>query len=386
MAGRMLFTIVGWEIYIITKDDLSIGLLGLSEVIPAVLVSLYAGNIVDKKSRKRIVTLVAALNTTLLTLLALSTLWLPREHLSYAFYGYAFGVGVLRSFWGPSLGAMVPNIISRQDIPRSGPYNKGAFLIGSITGHATGGFLIANISLFGSISVGIILFALSLIMASGLPSFPLPQRVKVSTFENIKEGLLYIYTNKVIFSALMLDLFAVLFGGVVALIPIYAKDILMTGPSRLGWLNAAMDIGAAIGILGMGLRPMLRRQGLKMIFAVLGFGICIIVFAVSKSFWLSIAALMAAGIFDAVSMIVRGVILESYVPDQIRGRVMSVNTIFISSSNELGQFESGVASKLLGTVRAAVFGGMMTILISSAVLARSKKLRELEWRKDGLIA
>lgn len=342
MSGRMLFTIMGWQIYKITNDPLSIGLIGLFEVLPSFLIALYAGHIIDSTCRKKIVTTVISINIFLAILLTLFSLKYHGGIIAYIFYSYAFCIGFLRSFWGSSLSSMIPNIIPKGSIPKSAPFNTGSFLTGSIIGHALGGFLIAHTSISQSLSIGIILFGIALFFILKIPKQDINPPSKASAWKNIVEGLNYVFSNKIILSALLLDLFAVLFGGVVALLPIYATDVLFISASKFGWLNASMDIGAIIGIGSISLFPIAKNQGKKMIISVGLFGVFIVIFALSTNFWLSGLALIFCGFFDSISMIVRSIILQSFVPDNIRGRVMSVNSLFVSSSNELGQFESGL--------------------------------------------
>jgi MFS family permease len=212
---------------------------------------------------------------------------------------------------------------------------------------------------------------------------PLPPHADIvvdqKPMESVKEGLRFVFNTKEVLGALSLDLFAVLFGGAVAMIPVFAKDILKVGPIGFGWLNAAADIGAMLIIVLITLFPVHQGQGKKLLLAVGGFGICIIVFALSKLFWLSFAALVMSGILDGFSMIVRGTIVQLKTPDHMRGRVMSVNSMFINSSNELGQFESGVAAKLLGVIPSVVFGGTMTLLVVVTTWFKAPSLRKMEY-------
>ena len=199
------------------------------------------------------------------------------------------------------------------------------------------------------------------------------------TWDSVKEGLRFVISTKEVLGALSLDLFAVLFGGAVAMIPVYARDILKVGAEGFGWLNAASDIGSIIIIITLTLHPLRTSQGRKLLFAVAGFGICIITFALSQSFWISFAALLVSGILDGISVVVRGTILQLNTPNHMRGRVMSVNSMFINSSNELGQFESGLAARLMGVVPSVVFGGSMTLLVVVITWFKGKKLRDMEY-------
>ena len=203
--------------------------------------------------------------------------------------------------------------------------------------------------------------------------------VEKKTLEAVAEGLRFVFKTKEVLGALTLDLFAVLFGGAVALVPVYAKDILHVGPIGFGWLNAAADIGAITMVLALTVNPMKKKQGIKLLIAVAGFGISIIVFGLSTYYWLSFIALLAGGVFDGVSVVVRGNIMQLKTPDELRGRVMSVNSMFINSSNEIGQFESGVAAKLMGVIPSVVFGGCMTLFVVVATWIKAPSLKKLEY-------
>jgi MFS family permease len=225
---------------------------------------------------------------------------------------------------------------------------------------------------------------LSLILIGLYSLFKLKEKppsltVEKKTLEAVGEGLKYVFKTKEVLAALSLDLFAVFFGGAIALIPVYAKDILHVGPIGFGWLNAATDIGSISMVIALTISPMKRRQGIKLLIAVAGFGACIIVFGLSKWYWLSFVALMISGLLDGVSVVVRSNIIQLKTPDELRGRVMSVNSMFINSSNEIGQFESGVAAKLMGVIPSVVFGGCMTLLVVVATWIKAPSLKKLEY-------
>jgi MFS family permease len=259
-------------------------------------------------------------------------------------------------------------------------WSQGIWLTASILGHAIVGFIIAGFGHTGSLIVVVVLVSIGFIFISKInKQVPHAAVGDKKTLESVKEGLRFVYNTKEVLGALSLDLFAVLFGGAVAMIPVFAKDILNVGPIGFGWLNAASDIGAILIIFIITLFPVNAGQGKKLLLAVGGFGICIIVFALSKIFWVSFAALVLSGILDGFSMIVRGTIVQLKTPDHMRGRVMSVNSMFINSSNELGQFESGVAAKLLGVIPSVVFGGSMTLLVVVTCWFKAPKLREMEY-------
>jgi MFS family permease len=253
-------------------------------------------------------------------------------------------------------------------------------LSASIVGHATGGFLIAGIGNTGTLIVIVLLVFISFIVLTALKIKPsLNERGEKKTWDSVKEGLSFVFKTKELLAAVSLDLFAVLFGGAVALIPVYARDILKVGARGFGFLNGASDMGSVLIVIILTLFPIKRKQGKKLLFAVAGFGTCIIVFGLSKLFWLSFGVLLLSGIMDGISVVTRGTIMQLKTPDQMRGRVMSVNSMFINSSNELGQFESGIMARLLGVVPSVVFGGCMTLLVVVFTWFRAPSLRKMEY-------
>jgi MFS family permease len=242
------------------------------------------------------------------------------------------------------------------------------------------GFFIAGFGNTGSLSIVIAMVTIGFVFIAKIkPKPPHKQEVEQKTLESVKEGIRFVVQTKEVLGALSLDLFAVLFGGAVAMIPVFAKDILKVGPIGFGWLNAAADIGAIIIIFIITLFPVHQQQGKKLLLAVGGFGICIIVFALSTTFWVSFTALVLSGILDGFSMIFRGTIVQLKTPDHMRGRVMSVNSMFINSSNELGQFESGLAARAMGVVPSVVFGGIMTLLVVTTTWFKAPSLRKMEY-------
>lgn len=385
MGLRMMGTLVGWWIYELTNDPFAIGLIGLSEVIPAVSLSLYAGHIIDiSEKRKVLLRGVALYFTCAVFLLLLSTSYtaaqLSKHWIAFLIYLIIFFTGIIRAFTGPTFGTMVASIVPRDLLQNATTWNQGIWLSASVTGHATAGFLIALLGNTGSlitISVLVIIGFCFMYQIKPKPSLNEPGEKK--TLDSVKEGLSFVFKTKEVLGALSLDLFAVLFGGAVAMIPVFAKDILKTGPIGFGWLNAATDIGAIIVVILLTLFPLRKQQGKKLLLAVAGFGICIIIFAYSRLFWLSFSVLVIAGILDGISMVIRGTILQLKTPDHMRGRVMSVNSMFINSSNELGQFESGVAARLMGVVPSVVFGGTMTLLVVITTWFKAPSLRKMEY-------
>ncbi|MEY3874801.1 MAG: hypothetical protein RL363_1522 [Bacteroidota bacterium] len=385
MGLRMMGTLVGWWIYELTNDPFAIGLIGLAEVIPAVSLALYAGHVIDvSEKRKLLLRGVVLYWVCALALLFLSTSIgsknLSTLQIAIGIYFIIFCTGIIRSFTGPSFGTLVGAIIPKELLQNATTWSQGIWLTASILGHSIVGFIIAGFGHTGSLIVVLSLVAIGHFFISKIkPQPPHANIIDQKTMESVKEGLRFVFRSKELLGALSLDLFAVLFGGAVAMIPVFAKDILKVGPIGFGWLNAGADIGAMLVILIITLFPARKNQGKKLLLAVGGFGVCIILFALSKMFWLSFAALVMSGVLDGFSMVVRGTIVQLKTPDHMRGRVMSVNSMFINSSNELGQFESGLAARAFGVIPSVIFGGTMTILVVITTWFKAPSLRKMEY-------
>jgi len=384
MALRMVTTIIGWRIYEITHNPFAIGLIGLSEFLPAFSLALYAGHVIDKSDKRALL-----LRTTTCYLLCVAGLLvlsfgpvlrsLQSHWIQWLIYFIIFCTGVIRAFAGPALNAIIAQIVPKEKLPGAVTINTSAFLFASVTGHATAGFLIAHTTYLFAFSIVGLYAAIAWFCFFSIAPKQIMVTGEKKTWESIKEGLRFVVNTKEVLGALALDLFAVLFGGAVALIPVYARDILRVGPIGFGWLNAADDIGSIIMITSLTLWPLKRRQGMTLLYAVFGFGICIIVFGLSKLYLLSFFALLCSGMLDGISVVIRGTIVQLKTPDPMRGRVSSVNSMFINSSNELGQFESGVMAKLLKVVPSVVFGGCMTIAVVFATWFKAPSLRKMEY-------
>jgi MFS family permease len=385
MGLRMMGTLVGWWIYELTNEPFAIGLIGLAEVIPAVSLALYAGHVIDiSEKRKLILKGVALYWVCAIALLILSTHLatgaFSNLQIAIGIYFVIFCTGIIRSFTGPSFGTLVGEIIPKDLLQNATTWNQGIWLSASVLGHAMVGFFIAGFGNTGSLSIVIAMVTIGFVFIAKIkPKPPHKQEVEQKTLESVKEGIRFVVQTKEVLGALSLDLFAVLFGGAVAMIPVFAKDILKVGPIGFGWLNAAADIGAIIIIFIITLFPVHQQQGKKLLLAVGGFGVCIIVFALSTTFWVSFTALVMSGILDGFSMIFRGTIVQLKTPDHMRGRVMSVNSMFINSSNELGQFESGLAARAMGVVPSVVFGGIMTLIVVTTTWFKAPSLRKMEY-------
>ncbi|MDP4215894.1 MAG: MFS transporter [Bacteroidota bacterium] len=385
MALRTVTTTVGWRIYEITHHAFAIGLVGLSEFLPAFCLALYAGHVIDKSDKRAL--LLITTGCYLVCVAGLISISLPSvmqnlggHRIQWLIYGIIFCTGVIRAFAGPGLNAIIAQIVPREDLPRAITVNSSAFLFASILGHATAGLWIAHLTYIFSFSiVGVYALIAWYFFFSISPKPIMLAGSEKKTWESIKEGLRFVYRTREIMGAMALDLFAVLFGGAVAMVPVYARDILKVGAIGFGWLNAADDMGCVITIMALTFRPLRRRQGLTLMYVVAGFGVCIIAFGLSKIYLLSFLALLMSGLLDGVSVVIRGTILQLKTPDAMRGRVSSVNSMFINSSNELGQFESGMMARLLGVVPSVVFGGCMTLAVVIATWFKAPSLRKMEY-------
>jgi len=393
MGLRMMGTLVGWWIYELTNAPFAIGLIGLAEVIPAVSLALYAGHVIDISEKRKLILRGVSLYWLCAILLLGLSIYNDKMDAAHNFsthrpiliatciYFLVFCTGIIRSFTGPSFGTIVGTIMPKDVLQNATTWSQGIWLTASILGHAIVGFVIAGFGHTGALIAVVGLVTVGYIFIAKIK--PKPPHVDLvanqKTLESVKEGLRFVLNTKELLGALSLDLFAVLFGGAVAMVPVFARDILKVGPIGFGWLNAATDIGAMLIIILITLYPVTQKQGKKLLLAVAGFGVCIIVFALSKIFWISFVALLMSGILDGFSMIVRGTIVQLKTPSHMRGRVMSVNSMFINSSNELGQFESGLAAKAMGVIPSVVFGGVMTILVVITTWFKAPKLKEMEY-------
>ena len=385
MAMRMMTTLLGWWIYNLTNAPFAIGLLGLSEVIPAISLALYAGHVIDLSEKRKL--LIRGLSLYLIA--AIILLILSSKHTSAIFtnhtialfiYLVVFCTGIVRSFTGPVFNVVLAQVVPKPLLQNATTWNQASYLSASVSGHAIGGLLIAVLGNTGTFGVIVCLMITALMLLINIKPKPaLNTQSEKKTWDSVKEGLQFVFKTKAIFGALSLDLFAVLFGGAVAMVPVYARDILKVGSEGFGFLNGASDLGAICSVILLTVFPMRKKQGYKLLIAVFGFGICIILFGLSKIFLLSFIALLVSGMLDGISVVVRGTIVQLQTPDNMRGRVMSVNSMFINSSNELGQFESGLMAKLLGVVPSVIFGGCMTVAVVITTWIKAPALRKMEY-------
>lgn len=387
-AWSMQFIIIEWQVYSITKDPLSLGIIGLMEIIPALTMALFAGHIVDQREKRNLLAICMAFFS--LISLGLFLLTWPKivgdwstSTILYSIYALVFFGGFLRSFFGPTIFSLVALIVPKKVYPNAATWSSSTWQMASVLGPATAGVLISMIGVHWSLCFvfGLVVFALMTL--SQIKKKPiLNPKIGEPVMQSLKEGLNFVFKTKAILGALTLDMIAVLFGGAVALLPIFAQDILHVGSEGFGVLRAAPAVGAFLTMLITAYIPISKNAGMKLLAAVFGFGICIIVFGLSSMFWISVVALFFSGVTDGVSMVIRQTILQIRTPDHMRGRVASVNSMFVGSSNELGAFESGVTAKLMGTVTAVVFGGTMTLITAVTTGLVSPSFRKLDLTKD----
>ena len=387
-AWSMQFIIIEWQVYSLTKNPLSLGIIGLMEIIPAVAMALFAGHIVDQKEKKSLLFKcivgfsIISIGLFLLTWPPVVSGW-KMDTVLYAIYFMVFLGGIVRSFLGPTIFSLLSLIVPKKAYSNAATWSSSVWQVGSVVGPAVAGFSIHWIGVHWSLCIVIAFSIFSIIALTQIESKPiLNKKIGEPVKESLKAGVRFVFNNPAILSSLSLDMFAVLFGGAVALLPIFAQDILKVGPEGFGVLRAAPAVGAFITMFVSAYVPMNKNAGMKLLIAIFGFGVCIIVFGLSTLYWLSVVALFFSGIFDGISVVIRQTILQLKTPDDMRGRVSAMNSIFVGSSNELGAFESGVTAKLMGTVTAVVFGGSMTLLTVLVTGFVSPTFRKLDLQKD----
>lgn len=387
-AWSMQFIIIEWQVYSLTKNPLSLGIIGLMEVIPAVSMALFAGHIVDQREKRNLLAICIAAFS--LISFGLFFLTLPefvdvttKKTVLYSIYTLVFFGGFLRSFFGPTIFSLIALIVPKKLYPNAATWSSSTWQIATVLGPAFAGFSIHWIGVHWSLCIVFALVLLSLVLTFFIKKKPiLNPKIGEPILQSLKEGIQFVRNSKAILGAITLDMISVLFGGAVALLPIYAQDILKVGPEGFGALRAAPAIGAFLTMLITAYIPISKNAGMKLLIAIFGFGICIILFGISTTFWISIIALFFSGVTDGVSMVIRQTILQLKTPDHMRGRVASVNSMFVGSSNELGAFESGLTAKLMGTVTAVVFGGTMTLITVLTTGIVSPSFRKLDLTKD----
>jgi len=382
LSIQMQAVIVGWQIYDITKDPLALGLIGLAEAIPSIMVALYAGHLADRFERKRIAVysnFVLILCSFLLFLFTLDGQKFLSTYGAGPIYYVIILSGIARGFIGPSIFAFMTQIVPKDLYPESAAWSGTSFQIGSVLGPALGGLVYGFYGVTVAYFVDFVFVSISFLFLMQIPSRSLPEiPSKESLYASLSAGIRFVLKNEYVLGAMSLDMFAVLFGGAVALLPIFAAEILHVGSEGLGFLRAAPSVGAVLVAVYLAHRPPLFHSGKILLGCVAGFGLSILLFAFSQNFYLSLFALFLSGSFDSVSVIIRSTIMQIMTPDSMRGRVSAVNKMFIGSSNEIGAFESGLTAKFMGTVPSVLFGGTMTLGIVGLSMKVFPKLINLE--------
>ena len=384
----MQFIVIEWQVYSMTKDPLSLGIIGLMEIIPAFTMALFAGHIVDQKEKRNLL----AVCTAAFSLISLGLFFLTTQqvvgnwsvdHVLYAIYALVFFGGFLRSFFGPTIFSLVALLVPKNIYHNAATWSTSTWKTASVSGALFGGFFISWIGVDKTLCIVFLLVLLSFIILFQIKKKPvLNKKIGEPMKESLQAGVKFVFQNKAILGVLTLDMVAVLFGGTVAILSVFAQDILKIGPTGFGVLNASISLGSILTMFVTTYIPIHKKTGKKMLVSVFIFGLSIIAFGVSSVFWLSVLALFISGAADGISMVIRQTILQIKTPDEMRGRVSSVNSMFVGSSNELGAFESGLAAKIVGPVIAVVFGGTMTIITTVVSGITNPTLRNLDLSKD----
>ena len=387
-AWSMQFIIIEWQVYSITKDPLSLGIIGLMEVIPAISLALFAGHIVDQKEKKGLL-IKCILGFSVISFGLFLLTWpvvigdISTQTILYSIYFLVFLGGLVRAFLGPTIFSFLSLLVPKKVYPNAATWSSSVWQIASVAGPALAGFSITLIGVHWSMCTVFACSIFALLALSQIKKKPiLNPKIGEPVMQSLSEGIKFVFNNKTVLGAITLDMVAVLFGGAIALLPIFAQDILKVGPEGFGFLRAAPAVGAFLTMIITAYVPLSKNAGMKLLSAIFAFGICIIVFGLSTIFWVSLIALFFSGVFDGISVVIRQTILQLKTPDHMRGRVSAVNSMFVGSSNELGAFESGLTARLMGTVTAVVFGGSMTLLVVLTTGIVSPTFRKLDLRKD----
>ena len=404
MALNMQAAIISYYVYQVSHDKLALGMIGLWEVIPAVGFSIFSGHFVDLREKRNLLVwctiLYLALSGFFVALVwpGIHTLFSQRG-IIWLIYAGIFVGGALRAFLSPASFALMGMLVPKDLYPNATTWSSAAWQTGAVFGPLAGGFLIAFGGFVQSLVVVIVLEFICLFALLRIPRQAILNKTREPILKSLGEGIKFVFSTQIVLAALSLDMFAVLFGGAVALLPVFTDDILNVGEVGFGWLRAAPGIGSVITLFILSFLPLRKSPGIKLLWCIAGFGITTIIFGycgyfgtgtifnlagfdISIGFMVAFLMLFAGGLFDAVSVVIRGTILQVYTPDNMRGRVAAVNTMFISSSNELGAMESGITARWMGTVPAVVFGGCMTLLVVGVTWFSAPSLRTLNLHID----
>lgn len=381
-ALNMQITILAYWLYDFSKNVKYVGELGLWEAIPAIGFSFISGHFVDKKEKRNVLALCTLLY------LFLAAYYVVLSYLQGATFGVRltanliflgiFLGGVLRSFIGPATFSILSLLVNREYLKMATSWSSTAWYIGAVLGPLVGGLCIGVFGVSQSLIITIVVLGLAFLSILMIPQQAILNQSKEPMLKSLKQGLSFVFQTPIILSVLSLDMFAVLFGGAVALLPVFAKDILKVGEMGFGMLRAAPGLGAILMMLALSFVPIEKRAGMKLLLCIAAFGVCMLLFGLSTHFYWSLILLFLSGMFDAVSVVIRGTILQLHTPDAMRGRVAAVNTMFVSSSNELGEVESGYTAAWMGTVPAVIFGASMTLSIVCITALMVPKLRRLQ--------
>lgn len=385
LAFQIQAIVINWMAYEYTRDPWTLGLMGLIEALPIIIVSLIGGHYADKFNRRKIILIFIFL----LMSVALFQTWFTYEGLKklYQFgtlpvFAVVFLIGVARGFLAPAINAFAAQLVPKEFYTNAATWNSSVWQLGAVAGPALGGIFYVW---FGAGITSFIAFVMMLatvvfyMLIANKPVFGTNKNESMR--QSLAAGIKFVFKNQIIISAITLDLFAVLFGGAVAMLPVFADQVLHVGPDGLGYLRAAPALGAVIMAVVLAYNPPVKNSGKILLWSVALFGICMVAFALSKNFWLSFSLLLLSGVFDNVSVVIRHTIVQTFTPDEMRGRVSSVNSIFIGASNEIGAFESGLAAKLMGLIPSVIFGGVMTLLIVLITYKVAPTLRKMQLHK-----
>ncbi|MCW5773722.1 MAG: MFS transporter, partial [Rhodospirillaceae bacterium] len=377
LASRALAVVVGYQVYALTKSPLALGLLGLVEAVPAIALSLYGGHVADRSDRRAIILMMRTVSFACAVAFALISLE-GQATAVIALYAVVFTAGIARGFHDPAAIAFEAQVVPQHLTLNASSWFSTVWQGTAILGPALGGIAYDAVGPVATYAGLAVLYGASALCTSAIARKPKPvPPERESVFRSIAFGVRFVFGSQILVGSMALDLFAVLFGGAVALIPVFAAEILKIGATGVGLLNAAPAAGGILIMLWSTRHPPIRNAGRNLMLCVAGFGVSIIVFALSQNFVLSLAALAVAGACDGVSVVIRRAILRLHSPEHMRGRIAAVNMIFISASNELGAFESGIAAAALGTVRSVWLGGVATLLVVGGAAIFAPKLRRL---------
>ena len=378
-AYQMQAVIIGFYIYQTTKNVFALGLVGLCEAIPAIGIALYGGYVADKSEKRKMLLVISSLVFFASLVMFGVTMkntgnYIQTSWIIPVIFLMIFLNGVARAFYGPATFTIYAHSIPRELYPNGSTWSSSSWQIASILGPAAGGLIYGFYGITAAFAVILIFLCISIGLIYLLRSYPPVYVPKESIWTSLAEGIDFVFKSKVMIWAMSLDLFSVFFGGAVALLPVFADDILKVGSQGLGIMRAMSSLGAVLTMLAMARFSPMNKPWRNLLIAVTGFGLSIICFGLSRSFYLSLVFLFTEGAFDSISVVIRGTIVQLLTHDHMRGRVSAVNSMFIGSSNEIGAFESGTAAKLLGTVPSVIFGGSMTIAIVTITYLKTKKL------------